>query len=217
MAKKPKTKMKKATTKTLPPADSPRDPKQKPGTLRQTQPPPKGTVKLVVTPDALKPGVATPLSEAFRRWKDENAQISVLASELNIKRSKLRRTLIAMAGGKEQFRALRSTGAGGTAEPFGGKRAVGRTRETIANDDSSVQRIKAVGIVRLSDPKIVESAKKNIESITESLKTAKGVAVMVLTTGLENAKATVARAKQAEKHTGWKSETIFTPDRKSVV
>jgi hypothetical protein len=93
------------------------------------------------TPSAPAAKAENPYTEAFRRWSEEKAQISVLASEMSIKRSKLRRVLIAMAGGKDGFRKLRNEGAGGSAEPFGGKRAVGRTRETIAADDSKVLRL----------------------------------------------------------------------------
>ena len=74
---------------------------------------------------------------AFGRWRDEHVQLSVLAAELNVRRSKLRRSFAAIAGGKDKFRELRAAGAGGTAEPFGGKRATGgRTKVVIANDDA---------------------------------------------------------------------------------
>jgi hypothetical protein len=78
---------------------------------------------------------------AFDRWK-AGEQIHALASSLGHKRSKLRRALIQLAGGKAAFKALRTDGAGGTVEAFGGKRATGgRTKEVIAQDDSKVQQL----------------------------------------------------------------------------
>jgi hypothetical protein len=81
--------------------------------------------------------------DAFERW-NKGTQLSVLASELGVRRSKLRRGFQMLAGGKDKFRELRANGAGGTAEPFGGKRATGgRTKVVIANDDA-----KAIQLTR---------------------------------------------------------------------
>lgn len=83
------------------------------------------------------------IADAFASWKG-GEQISVLASKIGVKRSKLRRHFIQLAGGKPAFKSLRETGAGGSAEPFGGKRATGRVVGAIAPtiDDSKVPRIK---------------------------------------------------------------------------
>lgn len=84
----------------------------------------------------------------FERWKN-GEQLFALAAESGFKRSKLRRIFQQLAGGKESFRALRNSGAGGSVEPFGGKRAGPRTAEVRAQDDSKVptigQALKADG------------------------------------------------------------------------
>jgi hypothetical protein len=80
-------------------------------------------------------------AQAFASWK-AGVQIHALAASLGLKRSKLRRRLIQIAGGKEAFRSFRTSGAGGTVEAFGGKRATGgRTKEAIEQDDSRVQQL----------------------------------------------------------------------------
>jgi hypothetical protein len=81
---------------------------------------------------------------AFGRWRDEKTPIHVLVTETGIKRGKLRRSLIAIAGGKEKFAELRAKGAGGTVVPFGGKRATPRTKETIKLDDSQALHLTRV-------------------------------------------------------------------------
>lgn len=96
--------------------------------------------------DAKKPApkpVANPLAAFFERWK-AGEQLATLAHEANVKRSKFRRGLIQLAGGKPAFKALRAAGAGGVTEPFGGKRATGgRTKEVIALDDSKARHVSA--------------------------------------------------------------------------
>jgi hypothetical protein len=96
---------------------------------------------VVASPSAAK-GVDQTIADAFASWK-AGAQISTLAGTIGVKRSKLRRNFIALAGGKPAFKSLRESGAGGSAEPFGGKRATGgRIVGTIAtaHDDSRVPR-----------------------------------------------------------------------------
>lgn len=87
------------------------------------------------------------IAHAFESWK-KGEQISTLAAspELKVKRSKLRRLFIQLAGGKPAFKALREQGAGGSVEPFGGKRASGRVVGSIApaHDDSKVQTISSM-------------------------------------------------------------------------
>lgn len=82
------------------------------------------------------------IATAFASWQ-AGAQISTLATETGVKRSKLRRLFIALAGGKPKFQALRETGAGGSVEPFGGKRAVRQAGVSVVAsiDDSKVPRI----------------------------------------------------------------------------
>jgi hypothetical protein len=75
----------------------------------------------------------------LERWK-KGEQLHALSAASGIKRSKLRRVLIAAAGGKDAFRALRAQGAGGRAEPFGGKR---RTAGAPSIDDSQVKHVKS--------------------------------------------------------------------------
>lgn len=82
-----------------------------------------------------------PQGALFERWKN-GEQLFALASESELKRSKLRRIFQTLAGGKESFRALRNSGAGGSVEPFGGKRAGPRTTESREADDSKVPTIK---------------------------------------------------------------------------
>lgn len=85
-----------------------------------------------------KPGADDATTQAFADWQS-GTQLSVLAARLNMKRSRLRRSFTLLAGGKAQFKAMRSEGAGGTAEPFGGKRATGGKRaEVVAADDKKV-------------------------------------------------------------------------------
>lgn len=79
----------------------------------------------------------TLVTNAFSDWQ-KGAMISELADKTGVKRSKLRRLFIQLAGGKPQFKTLRAAGAGGKAEPFGGKRAVGRSNGASI-DDSKVR------------------------------------------------------------------------------
>jgi hypothetical protein len=75
-------------------------------------------------------------AESFEAWKN-GAQISALVAKTGLARPKLRRELIVRAGGVAGFKALRAEGAGGKAEPFGGKRATGgapRATLVAAND-----------------------------------------------------------------------------------
>lgn len=67
-------------------------------------------------------------------WKG-GERISDLAEKYGIKRSRLRRLIQKAVGGKDAFRSLREKGAGGTTEPFGGKRGGGY----VAPDDSKVK------------------------------------------------------------------------------
>ena len=106
-------------------------------------------------------------AEAFESWKN-GAQISTLVKETGFPRPRLRRELIVRAGGVAGFKALRAQGAGGKAEPFGGKRASGGTRRKTADgivvpnaDDKNVPIIESMrrsdgwSVRRLWAPKLV--------------------------------------------------------------
>jgi hypothetical protein len=99
---------------------------------------------------------------AFEAWKG-GKQISVIAGEVGVKRSKLRRNFIQIAGDKAEFQKLRQAGAGGSVEPFGGKRATGgRVVGSISVDDSKVPRIASAkasegwSVRRVWRPRLVE-------------------------------------------------------------
>lgn len=61
---------------------------------------------------------------AFEAWKN-GASIRDLVVEHKMTRSQMRKLLTTAAGGKDAFKALRAQGAGGSVQPFGGKRASG--------------------------------------------------------------------------------------------
>lgn len=64
------------------------------------------------------PAMAKKFDAAFAAWK-KGEQISVLAKEIDCRRGALRRQLRKRAGGKEAFKALRGTGAGGVRATLG--------------------------------------------------------------------------------------------------
>lgn len=64
-------------------------------------------------------------AKAFNRWKD-GEQISVLAAELNIRRGALRHHLEKLAGGHDEFKALRAAGSGGIRPSLGERAANAR-------------------------------------------------------------------------------------------
>lgn len=77
-----------------------------------------------------KPEPAKPASVLFERWKS-GARIAELVTEFKMTRSNIRRALTQAAGGKDAFKALRATGAGGTIEVlFGGKRPAPKPKAT---------------------------------------------------------------------------------------
>lgn len=66
----------------------------------------------------IKPAMVKKFDLAFKSWKGGN-HIAVLAKELGVRRGALRRQLRKRAGGKEAFKALRATGAGGIRASLG--------------------------------------------------------------------------------------------------
>lgn len=82
---------------------------------------------------------------AFIAWS-AGTSLKALVQEHGGSRSAMRKRLTAAAGGKEQFRALRAQGAGGSTVPFGGKRAQPRTQEVRAQDDALVPRVDSRAI-----------------------------------------------------------------------
>jgi hypothetical protein len=124
--------------------------------------------EIVATPKTKTPAKASsPLeaqyAESFEAWKN-GAQISTLVAKTGLARPKLRRELIVRAGGVAGFKALRAEGAGGKAEPFGGKRATGgapRATLVAANDKKvpTIESMKASDgwtVRRLWAPKLVK-------------------------------------------------------------
>jgi hypothetical protein len=85
------------------------------------------------------PAKIDPAAAAYTRWL-AGEQLIALSSETGIKRSKLRRLFIKQAGGKPAYQQLRAKGAGGVAEPFGGKRSEGRTAGVPLINDAKVKR-----------------------------------------------------------------------------
>jgi hypothetical protein len=84
------------------------------------------------------------MKSAFEDWKG-GTSLGALATRLSVKRSQVRRALTLLAGGKAEFKALRATGAGGSVEPFGGKRASGGKRaEVVAADDKKVPIVESM-------------------------------------------------------------------------
>ena len=78
----------------------------------------KGTPK-TATPKAKADPKAAAFDKAFVRWQ-KGEQICVLAAELgNMRRGALRRQLRKRAGGKDQFKVMRATGAGGIRASLG--------------------------------------------------------------------------------------------------
>lgn len=76
-------------------------------------------------------------ADLFERWKNGEA-LAKLAKEVESRRRPIKLAFIDLAGGKDEFAALRDAGAGGRA--FGGKRGGGaRTKEQRAIDDSNVK------------------------------------------------------------------------------
>lgn len=81
----------------------------------------------------------------FARWKSGESLTTLFreaaANGFAGKKGKFRRAIQAEAGGKEKFKQLRDDGAGGKAEPFGGKRAAPGPKL----DDSKVKVITPKG------------------------------------------------------------------------
>lgn len=96
-------------------------------------------------------GAKDPLA---KRWL-AGERISELAAEAGVRRSVVRRRIQKAVGGKERFRELRAQGAGGTTEPFGGKRP-----EPRAVSDEKVKRIKAGAIKWKAGTRRLISGKK---------------------------------------------------------
>lgn len=75
---------------------------------------PKSTTKKKSSETEKKPtGPAAAPTEVFARWKS-GARINELVKEFKLTRPAIRRQLLAAAGGREAFKALRQQGAGGT-------------------------------------------------------------------------------------------------------
>lgn len=107
---------------------------------REDTPPAPVSSKRTTGQQAVKAGQAPKaILDAFGAWQG-GAHISDLSSKTGVKRSKLRRLLIGLAGGKEAFKKMRADGAGGQVELFGGKRAQPGAR--IGIDDAKVPVIK---------------------------------------------------------------------------
>jgi hypothetical protein len=75
-------------------------------------------------------------TSAFKRWK-AGATIAELVAELKCSRSQMRAELTRHAGGHDAFVKLRSEGAGGKAEPFGGKRPARRAKPASDGADAT--------------------------------------------------------------------------------
>lgn len=78
-----------------------------------------------------------PTTRALVDAWENGARICDLEAKHGIKRSRIRRMIQKAVGGKDAFRAMRKTSAGGQTELFGGKRATGFTPP----DDSKVKRV----------------------------------------------------------------------------
>lgn len=104
------------------------------------------------------------LHPAFLAWQG-GTSLGALVGKYDgcASRSATRKILTAAAGGKAQFRALRDQGAGGTAVPFGGKRAAPRTTEQRAVDDAGVKHIH--GPIRWQVERLYEPAIVNVEKV----------------------------------------------------
>ena len=75
------------------------------------------------------------MTEALERWK-RGTPLAVLAKELGMRKSALRRQFVKAVGGKEQYRELRKGGAGGSSTP-----PPPRALEAPPIDDSGVPAI----------------------------------------------------------------------------
>lgn len=83
-------------------------------------------------------------SAAFERWKSGAAPVLTLCKELGIHSGHtLTKIFKRLAGGVEQYQALRKQGAGGGHIPFGGKRAAPRTHAQISLDDGKVKTVRS--------------------------------------------------------------------------
>jgi hypothetical protein len=164
---------------------------------------------------ALKPVAARLESNLDARiteqWK-AGATIGQLASEYSKKRSQIRRSITVTVGGRDEFRKLRATGAGGTAVAFGGKRSSGRTREAIALDDSKVPVIQSKDIRLKTTPAVVNALdalrgdlgnRLDEENLSQSER-------MRMETTHANAQRVVAQSKTDAKWKGWRVENYQT-------
>lgn len=156
-------------------------------------------------------GATLAYSAEFECWKS-GTQLHVLSTESKVKRSKLRRAFIQLAGGKPAFKELRAAGAGGSVEPFGGKRSAGRSREVIALDDSKVKVLKSKDLkLKMNDDvvksldawrgELVNRLASEETSLSDKLR---------LETGHENARRIVAEAKTDAKSKSWRVEHYQT-------
>jgi hypothetical protein len=154
--------------------------------------------------------------------------IGQLAAKYNKKRSQIRRSITVVVGGKDKFRELRSSGAGGTHVPFGGKRSNGRTREAIALDDSKVPVLQSKDIkLKVNDRVITHLNAMRVELGDKLSNGASPSERLRYETGHENARRIVAQAKTDAKWKGWRVEhyqttlgsalRLLAPDGKTYV
>jgi hypothetical protein len=96
-----------------------------PPTIAKAKQPKKGaTVVTPVVDGALIVAGKTINAMALDEWKSGKQGMAALANKYGVKRGALKRAIVKAVGGKAKFKAMRDQGAGGTAEPFGGKRGV---------------------------------------------------------------------------------------------
>lgn len=152
---------------------------------------------------------SAPYGAEFERWKN-GTQLSTLATELKVKRSKLRRAFQQHAGGKDAFKKLRTEGAGGTTLPFGGKRSAGRTKIDIAIDDSKVPVLKSSDVKLKINQRVLDHLDLMRVDLDDRLQNATASEALRLDTGHENAKRIVAQAKTDAKSNGWRVEHYST-------